>query len=873
MLASAAQLTSPHSLLQTPVKGASQAAPKTPATNASGHEPRSHSTPLSSLSTNASPCSLYCNPVSHSCQAFLQPPTAAQPSQRGCVLLPSALFSSLGVSLYQPVLVLCTGDDSELQRETQRLAYVCSAVSDTSSIGTHIVSAYPIVSVVVDATALLSFASAAPALAAVKQQRLVCPVIPTAAESQTIFAQPSKGLTSVSLLPLQCPPPSAALSARHPAAHHVELIITPRAASSTALSHNIAVRSAFSPQQWKERLSLLLRNRYVCAGCRIAVSELSADVTVSVCLPADTRHVLLVTASTTFTVHINTDAAASSIPTSLSSMDSSSLPSILAHPTAAINSLLSVILLPLLHASLFTRMCVSAPRGVLLHGSPGVGKTYAVRSICQHLHIRCFTLESAELWGGGVGAGEERLREVWHTAQQSATQQPTVLFIDEIDVLCPQRSTTASAVSSSSAERLTGQLLTLMDGWKGECGLLVLAATNHPHTVDAALRRPGRFDVEVELPPPATDERQRILQYYTRGMQLSSEVDLALLGERCVGYVGADLEAVCREAGLSALKRFMEQTGGQWRQAAIGDAERKYVTAADFEFALARIPASAQRNSLTYLPASSSPRYTFASLAGLSALLPRLNQFLTWPRLHSQTFRRLGLRPARGVLLYGAPGCGKTSIVRAIAGEYGYTLLTLDVSTVYSQYVGEGERVVREAFALARRNAPSILFIDELDAMVGSRDVGGAQSDLSVESRVLSTLLNEMDGIASASSDSPLLMAATNRLDALDAALTRPGRFDALLHVPLPDEQARADILRLHLRRMAMSDEADVVLLVERTSGWSGADLASLTREAGMAALRECIEAQQVEWRHFIRALDVVKPTTRETVTLGRSRG
>ena len=784
------------------------------------------------------------------------------------MLLTATLFSKLGLSLYQPVLIVCDVDSSLSLPAAHRVAYVCNAASESTSSGMDILCAYPLVSVLVDVTALSTSAPSSPASPASQQQRLAFPVTPFTRVAQAAFIQPSRGFVPVTLFPLQCPR-SATLSARQSTAHHIELAITHLTAStaSTAPSRTTPNSAGVSPQRWKERLSLLLRNRYLCAGCRIALDDQSADVIITACLPANSRHVLLVTASTTFSVHIDANEATSTVPSALTSVDSSSLPSILAHPTPAITSLLSAVLLPLLHTSLFARLHVSAPRGVLLYGSPGVGKTYAVRSICHHLHIHCFTLESAELWGGGVGAGEESLRKVWQTAQQSASQQPTVLFIDEIDVLCPQRSTSASAVSSSSADRLTGQLLTLMDGWKGEAGLLVLAATNHPHTVDAALRRPGRFDVEVELPPPAADERQRILRYYTRGMQLGDEVDLAQLGERCVGYVGADLEAVCREAGLSALKRYMEHTGGAWRQVAVVDGEKGQVTTADFESAIVRIPASAQRNSLTYLPASSSPRYTFASLAGLSSLLPRLNQFLTWPRLHPHTFRRLGLKPARGVLLYGAPGCGKTSIVRAIAGEYGYALLVLDVSSVYSQYVGEGERVVREAFALARRNAPSILFIDEIDAMVGSRDPAGQQSDVSVESRVLSTLLNEMDGITSASCDSPLLMAATNRLEALDAALTRPGRFDALLHVPLPDGQARADILQLHLMRMAVSGEVDVAVLVERTGGWSGADLANLMREAGMLALRECREALQVEWRHFTQALDVVKPTARHTAS------
>ena len=866
MLASTVDLLPIPTSFHTPTKSAAPASPL-PKQQADVSSPSSPASIQPAAASSATV--LHCIPPPHSCQVYLQPPSAVRPSQRGCVQLTPSLLSALGLSLYQPVLLVCEVDCTPPLPDAHRVAHVCTAASDTTSGGTDVLSACPLVSVVLDATALSTFASSVAALPAWQHQRLSLPLVSLAPEAQWPPRQSPGGVVRATLIPLQCPSPSTALPARQSAAHHVELSVTPAVTTSSA-----SAQAALSPQQWKDRLCLLLRTRYVCVGCRIACEQ-SADVTVSACLPANSRHVLLVTASTTYTVRIEQRVVTPRLLTATSTADQSSLPSILAYPTPAITSLLSAILLPLLHAPMFARLHVTAPRGVLLHGPPGVGKTYAVRSICQHLHIRCFSLESAELWGGGVGAGEERLREVWHTAQQSAAQQPTVLFIDEIDVLCPQRSTSASAASSSSADRLTGQLLTLMDGWKGESRLLVLAATNHPHTVDAALRRPGRFDVEVELPPPAVDERQRILHYYTRGMRLHEAVDLAQLAERCVGYVGADLEAVCREAGLSALKRYMERVGGSWRQTTTAQhSEKGQVSAVDFDAALARIPASAQRNSLTYLPASSTPRYTFANLAGLSALLPRLNQFLTWPRLHPDTFRRLGLRPARGILLHGPPGNGKTSIVRAVAGEYGYALLVLNVSDVYSQYVGEGERVVRDAFALARRNSPSILFIDEIDAMVGSREsAGGAQSDASVESRVLSTLLNEMDGVTSAAHSSPLLMAATNRLEALDGALTRPGRFDALLHVAPPDEQARADILSLHLARMAVGGGLDVVALVGRTGGWSGADLGNLCREAGMLALRESREAEQVEWRHFSQALAAVKPTSRETVTLKRSIG
>ena len=380
-------------------------------------------------------------------------------------------------------------------------------------------------------------------------------------------------------------------------------------------------------------------------------------ILVTRCLPTHSAHVLLVTGSTTFSVLFAPSASDTALASSGSRREeqapSGDVPLIFSQPTAAMSSLLSLVLLPLRYPALFAHLQLQPPKGLLLYGQPGVGKTYAVRTICAHLSLRLLTLDGTDVWSGAAGDGEERLRAVFAKATESAREGRTLLFIDELDVLCPQRSSSASSPSTSlSTDRLTAQLLSLLDGLVSRGQLLVIAATNHPHSIDAALRRPGRFDREVEIPPPQTAEREQILRWYMRSMQVEG-VDVRALAGRCIGYVGADLEAVCREAGLRALKRSLE--GGRL---AAGGSESRVVTAEDFEWALTRVPASSQRGSLSYLPSSASP-YSFDTLGGLSAVVERLQQSVAWPFLYPATFARLNLRPPRGILLHGPPGCGK----------------------------------------------------------------------------------------------------------------------------------------------------------------------------------------------------------------------
>ncbi|KAJ2402635.1 hypothetical protein GGI23_000567, partial [Coemansia sp. RSA 2559] len=491
------------------------------------------------------------------------------------------------------------------------------------------------------------------------------------------------------------------------------------------------------------------------------------------------------------------------------------------------------------------RLGIEAPKGVLLYGPPGVGKTRLVHQIARLTNSHLTIVEGAEIVGPYLGESERKLRAVFAQAQSKATKEDhraSILFIDEIDALAGNREKKQQQNGSEANVRVVAQLLTLMDGVEARRGrLVVIGATNLPNALDPALRRPGRFDREVLVDVPNTEARLSILRYYTREMPLDN-VDLEQLAEATSGYVGADIGALCREAaviGLQATKT--KEEGG----------ESVKLGMHEFTEAMKRTVPALRRGL-----AIDVGHTRYEDIGGLDALKQTMQRIFDWPKNHAAAMRRLGVRQPRGILMYGPPGCSKTTIVKAVAAQERVAFFSINGASVYSAYVGDAERTVRQVFRQARAASPSVVFFDEIDAIVGKRQKG-AKAD-GVQERVLSTMLNEMDGIEA--THGVVVVGATNRIDLLDAALLRPGRFDKVVYVPPPDHAARMDILKIKMRAMP-ADAVDVAALARRTEGYSGADLDNVCREAALLALRSDLGATSVKWQHFEHALGIVGPS------------
>ncbi|MBK1661883.1 AAA family ATPase [Paracraurococcus ruber] len=476
-----------------------------------------------------------------------------------------------------------------------------------------------------------------------------------------------------------------------------------------------------------------------------------------------------------------------------------------------------VVELPLRHPEAFAALGITPPKGVLLVGPPGTGKTLIARAVAAEANAHFILVNGPEIVDRYYGASEQQLRAVFEEARKRA---PTIVFIDEIDAIAPKRD--ALSGEKQVERRIVAQLLTLMDGLAGRGEVVVLAATNLPDSLDPALRRPGRFDREIRIDPPDRQGRREILAVHSRAMPLAPDVDLDAIAEATPGMVGADLAALCREAAMAALARAGALSPGGLAV----PVETLSVAAPDFAAARASVTPSALREVFVEIP-----DVRWSDIAGAEALRVELRRAVEWPLRNPAMFARLGLRPPRGVLLHGAPGTGKTLAAKALATEAGTGFIAIRGPELLTQWQGASERALRDIFARARQAAPCILFFDEVDAIAPRRGSGdGATLD-----RMVAQFLTEMDGVA----DPPgvVVLGATNRPDRMDPALLRPGRFDLVLEVPLPDAAARRAILRLHAAKLPLAPDVDLDALAGATGGMAGADLAGLCRAAALRAL------------------------------------
>ncbi|MFB6098281.1 MAG: CDC48 family AAA ATPase [Salinibacter sp.] len=489
---------------------------------------------------------------------------------------------------------------------------------------------------------------------------------------------------------------------------------------------------------------------------------------------------------------------------------------------AQLQQVREMIELPLRAPDVFQQLGIDAPKGVLLAGPPGCGKTLLARAVAAETDASFLSISGPEIVRKMYGESEAQLRQVF---EQAAGQAPSIVFIDEIDSLAPRR----EDVEGDVEKRIVATLLTLMDGLEPREDVIVIAATNRPDAVDPALRRAGRFDREINIPIPDRQGRREILSVHSRGMPLAENVDLNQLAETTHGFVGADLEALCREAAMAALRRTLPDFGLGQDRLPHSKLRGVEVRKNDFDAALREVQASALREVFTEVP-----NVQWTDIGGLGDVKARLQEAVEWPLRHGNLFAEAQVRPPRGLLLAGPPGCGKTLLAQALATETESNFISVKGPELLSKYIGESEQKVREIFRKAREAAPCIVFFDEIDAIAPSRR--GESEGSGVSERVLAQFLVEMDGIEGLRD--VVVMAATNRLDRIDPALLRPGRFDDLIRVGAPDAEARRAILEVHLRDKPTDDTLDVGAIAERTEGFSGAELAAVCRRAALGAIR-----------------------------------
>ena len=513
--------------------------------------------------------------------------------------------------------------------------------------------------------------------------------------------------------------------------------------------------------------------------------------------------------------------------------------------------------LPLKHPELFRHLGIEPPKGVLLYGPPGCGKTLLAKAVANESNAHFISISGPEIMSKYYGESEKRLREIFEEAEKNA---PSIIFIDEIDSIAPNR----NEVTGEVERRVVAQLLALMDGLKGRGEVIVIGATNRPNAIDPALRRPGRFDREIEIGVPDKEGRKEILQIHTRGMPLAEDVDLDKLAEITYGFVGADLAALAKEAAMRALRRLMKEVNlFESEEIPAEVLDKLQVTMQDFFDALKDITPSALREVIVQVP-----NVKWDDIGGLENVKEELRMAVEWPLKYPELFEASGAKQPKGILLYGPPGTGKTLLAKAVANESEANFIGVKGPEILSKWVGESEKAIREIFRKARQAAPAIIFFDEIDSIAPVR---GSAGDSRVTERIISQLLTEMDGLEELRK--VVVIAATNRPDLLDPALLRPGRFDRLIYVPPPDYKARVEILKIHSRDKPLAEDVNLEELAKRTEGYTGADLENLVNTAALISLKEHISKYKdpeeaiahrnelkITWRHFEEALEKVRP-------------
>lgn len=509
--------------------------------------------------------------------------------------------------------------------------------------------------------------------------------------------------------------------------------------------------------------------------------------------------------------------------------------------------------LPMRHPELFEKIGVEAPKGVLLYGPTGTGKTLLAKAVAGETNAHFTTISGPEIISKYYGESEERLREIFKQAEENVS---SIIFIDEIDSIAPKR----DEVSGEVEKRVVSQLLSLMDGMKSRGKVVVIGATNRPDSIDPALRRPGRFDREIEIGIPDDVGRYEILNIHTRGMPIDDKVDLRQISKVTHGFVGADLEILAKESAMRSLRRILPEIDLEQDKISSEILQKIKITREDFREALKEVRPSALREVLVQIP-----NVTWDDIGGLESLKEELREAIEWPLKHKEAFDHLDISSPKGVLLHGPPGTGKTLIAKAVAKMTESNFISIKGPELLSKWVGESEKGVREIFRKARQAAPCIIFFDELDSIVPRR---GSSSDSHVTENVVSQILTEIDGLEEL--HNVLIIGATNRLDIIDPALLRPGRFDRIIEVPQPDAKSREHIFRIHTKKKPLADDINFTKLVELTEGFTGAEIAEVCNRAALIGLKryvggktQSIKDVKITQTDLVEAIQKIKPTTR----------